>query len=208
MSSKPQPWKRSSERRRIRYRMPREKILIVCEGEQTEPNYFKSFPVNKDVVEVDIHGEGKNTDSLVEEAIRLKNRAEKNGSPYNQIWCVFDRDDFPKQNFYRALQLAVNSKIRVAYSNQAFEIWYLLHFHYVVEAAERSEYQARLSRLLGHRYEKNSQTIYRELLDKQEKAITHARKLLEEYHSQDIEAQNPSTKVHLLVEELNKRLLL
>ncbi len=208
MSSRYQPWKKSKEQRRVHDRMQREKILIVCEGEQTEPNYFKSFPVNKEVVEVDIHGEGKNTDSLVEEAIRLKNQAEKSGAQYNQTWCVFDRDSFPKQNFYRALQLAINSKIRVAYSNQAFEIWYLLHFHYVVEAAERSEYQARLSRLLGHRYEKNSKVIYRELLDKQEKAITHARKLLEEYHSPDVDAHNPSTKVHLLVEELNKRLLL
>ncbi|MDH6057593.1 AAA family ATPase [Umezakia ovalisporum] len=30
----------------------RKKFLIVCEGKETEPNYFKSFPVPKDVIDV------------------------------------------------------------------------------------------------------------------------------------------------------------
>ena len=43
-------------------------FLIVCEGEKTEPNYFRSFPVNKNLIRLDIKGEGKNTKSLVEKA--------------------------------------------------------------------------------------------------------------------------------------------
>jgi hypothetical protein len=48
-------------------------FLIVCEGEKTEPYYFKSFPVDPTVIKLDIKGEGKNTKSLVEKAIELKN---------------------------------------------------------------------------------------------------------------------------------------
>jgi len=44
-------------------------FLIVCEGEKTEPNYFRKFPVDTKVIKLDIQGEGKNTKSLVEKAI-------------------------------------------------------------------------------------------------------------------------------------------
>lgn len=206
MSKKTPAWKRTRQKgkRKTHTRNPREKILIVCEGEKTEPHYFQSFPVDKEVVEVDIRGEGKNTDSLVQEAIRLQSQAEKQGEPYNQSWCVFDRDSFPKHNFNRALRLAIDNKIQVAYSNQAFELWYLLHFCFWVHAADRRQYNARLSTFLKHPYAKNSKTIYDELLDKQPTALKNARKLLNEYHPRNPESNNPSTTVHLLVEELNK----
>jgi len=72
------------------------RLLIVCEGEKTEPNYFKKFPVDKEIMEIYIEGEGYNTDSLVEKAIELKDQAIKKKEPYNEVWCVFDRDNFPK----------------------------------------------------------------------------------------------------------------
>ena len=49
-----------------------ERFLIVCEGEKTEPNYFQSFRVPKDVI--DVRGFGFNTTALVEKALELKNR--------------------------------------------------------------------------------------------------------------------------------------
>jgi hypothetical protein len=42
------------------------RILIVCEGEKTEPNYFKGFQTNPEVYDsIDIHGTGYNTVSLI-----------------------------------------------------------------------------------------------------------------------------------------------
>ncbi len=124
MTKRRKPWIKSNRRgkRKVNIRMARERILIICEGEKTEPNYFKSFPVDKEIVEVSIRGKGMNTDSLVETAISMRDDAEMNGRAYNQVWCVFDRDSFPKQNFNRAIHLAESRKIRVAYSNEAFEI--------------------------------------------------------------------------------------
>jgi hypothetical protein len=181
-------------------------FLIVCEGEKTEPNYFKSFPVDTKVINLDIQGEGKNTKSLVEKAIELKNNSEPDET--DRFWCVFDRDKNPKnpndsQNFNSAITLAKNNGIEVAYSNDAFELWYLLHFHFYNTGFSRQDYQNRLTKLLGHKYEKNSKTIYEDLKDKQQDAIKHAKLLLQKYARPNPESDNPSTTVHLLVEELN-----
>lgn len=86
--------KKSSSRRTIDYSkrkvQNRRWFLIVCEGEKTEPNYFRSFAVDTKVIKLDIKGEGKNTKSLVEKAIELKNDSEYDES--DRFWCVFDRD--------------------------------------------------------------------------------------------------------------------
>lgn len=181
-------------------------FLIVCEGEKTEPNYFRRFPVDTNVIKLDIKGEGKNTKSLVEKAIELKNDTESDEK--DRFWCVFDRDKNPKnpndsQNFNSAITLARNNGIDVAYSNDAFELWYLLHFHFYNTGISRQDYQNMLTKLLGHEYKKNSETIYEELKDKQQDAIKHAKRLLQEYDPPNPETDNPSTTVHLLVEELN-----
>ena len=191
-------------KRKIGSRSERDRILIVCEGEKTEPNYFKSFPVNTEIVEIIIEGTGCNTVSLVKEAIQLKHKNSRN--PYNQVWCVFDRDSFTPKNFNSAFALAEKNNIRVAYSNEAFELWYLLHFDYYNTAISRNRYIEKLNELLAHRYEKNSKYMYKFLKEdnKQDKAIKHAKKLLTTYIRQNPEKDNPSTTVHLLVEELNK----
>ena len=181
-------------------------FLIVCEGEKTEPNYFRSFPVDTKVIKLDIKGEGKNTKSLVEKAIELKKDTESDEK--DRFWCVFDRDKNHKnpndsQNFNSAITLAKTNGIKVAYSNDAFELWYLLHFHYYNTAISRQDYQNMLTKLLEHEYKKNSETIYEELKDKQQDAIKRAKLLLEKYDRPNPESDNPSTTVHLLVEELN-----
>jgi len=181
-------------------------FLIVCEGEKTEPHYFKSFPVDTKVIKLDIKGEGRNTKSLVEKAIELKKDSEYDES--DRFWCVFDRDINGKnshdaQNFNAAITLAKNNDIKVAYSNDAFELWYLLHFNFYKNGMCRKDYQKMLTKLLGHEYQKNSETIYEELKSKQQDAIKHAKRLLLEYDRPNPESDNPSTTVHLLVEELN-----
>lgn len=182
----------------IRNELPR--FLIVCEGEQTEPNYFEALAAEIRVsVNVQVKGLGDNTDSLVRQAIALKDQDD-----YVQAWCVFDRDSFPKDRFNRAITLAEEHGLQVAYSNQAFELWYILHFEYLQAGLERKAYKAKLSRHLGKKYEKNSLTIYHELSIRQPIAIRNAARLLATYDPPNPEADNPSTKVHLLVQELNK----
>jgi hypothetical protein len=176
------------------------RFLIVCEGEATEPNYFNALAAElKLSVNVRIEGLGDNTDSLVERAIELKQEDD-----YVQTWCVFDRDSFPATRFNRAIQLAENQGLSVAYSNEAFELWYILHFEYLQAGLSRNAYKQKLGEQLGKKYEKKSRTIYDEIKDKQDTAIRNATRLLLTYDRPNPEQDNPSTKVHLLVQELSK----
>ena len=175
-----------------------QKFLIVCEGAQTEPNYFQKFRVPKRVA-VDVHGLGANTESLVRRAINLRN-----GDDYDQVWCVFDRDSFPVESFNAALTLAAHESIQVAYSNEAFELWYLLHFHYFNTGMSRADYGGKLTALLGFKYLKNSDLIFDALWSRQAAAIQHAEKLLASYPAPRPASDNPSTTVHLLVRELRR----
>jgi hypothetical protein len=187
------------KQRAVDTRDVRERFLIVCEGERTEPNYFRCFRVPKSIIEIDVRGLGYNTVSLVKKAIDLRNQ-----DSYDQVWCVFDRDSWPAQNFNDALSLAKREKIKVAYSNEAFEIWYLLHFNYHTTAITRSGCIDKLSELLGKKYQKKQEDMYTLLDDKQSNAIQNARKLLSRYTPRNPERDNPSTTVHELVEQLNR----
>jgi len=108
------------------------RYLIYCEGKNTEPSYFNQFKLS--TLTVEAFGEGKNTLSLVKEAKKIAEKAKKEGKEFKKVWCVFDADpkrDNPKQlqNFNNAITLAKSLGFEVAYSNQAFEYWLLLHFN-------------------------------------------------------------------------------
>lgn len=183
--------------RRVNTREIRPRFLIVCEGEKTEPNYFKGFRVPKLVI--DVQGLGENPSNLVQSAKRFKDQEE-----YDQVWCVFDRDDWTEEDFNNAIHSARSHNFKVAYSNEAFELWYVLHFEFLNTGIPRSDYLAKLTSLLGQRYQKNSLTIYDDLSEKQLFAINNAERLIQTYKPQNPVRNNPSTTVHLLVQELNK----
>jgi len=145
---------------------------------------------------------------LVREAIGLKRDAEKTGKPYNQVWVVFDRDNFPERNFREALRLCNKEKIGFAVSNEAFELWYLLHYDYVIAGLARSQYAEKLSDRMGKTYIKNDAGMYSRLKNRQNKAIERAKKL-EKFHFEklgrhDYYKANPVTTVYQLVETLNE----
>lgn len=117
-------------------------ILIVCEGENTEPSYFNQFKLSSATVKP--IGEGYNTLSLVNRAIQLSKEKE-----YEQVWCVFDKDDFSANDFNNAIALADANNFGVAYSNQAFEYWILLHFDdHQGAGLHRWNYNEKLNELL------------------------------------------------------------
>lgn len=184
--------------RRIDTRKTRDSFLIVCEGEKTEPNYFKNFRVNK---KIEVVGVGFNTVSLIERTIQIKNETKE---AYDQVWCVFDKDSFSDEDFNAAITLAEKNQIKSAYSNEAFELWYLLHFSYHQTAISRNLYNEKLSKRFGRQYQKNAPDVYEVLADKQADAIRNADMLLKAYNPHNPAKDNPCTTVHLLVQELVK----
>lgn len=190
--------KRTTYSRIQNVREERKKFLIVCEGEKTEPLYFSAFRVPKEVYEV--RGTGYNTVSLVQEAIKLSQ-----SGTYDKTWVVMDKDSFSVDQFNQALQLARNSDIQIAYSNEAFEIWYLLHFDFHQSAISRASYKQRLTDKLGFLYMKNDPRMFRELETRLPNAVQNAIRLLSTYGNNHSPARdNPSTNVHVLVMELQK----
>lgn len=116
--------------RSFNFRELRQRFLIVCEGEKTEPSYFRRF--RTPTVVIDVQGFGCDPIQLVRRGLELRQEDD-----YDQVWCVFDRDTWPAGNFNNAISLAKQKKVSVAYSNEAFELWYLLHFHYFDTALSR-----------------------------------------------------------------------
>jgi len=198
----PSRGKRTFRDRKVDEKPQIPRILIVCEGERTEPNYFRAFKVTNAIK--DIRGEAMNTVSLVRRAVEIR---DAEGS-FDQVWCVFDLDDFPKQHFNEAIRLAKKEKVKVAYSNEAFELWYVLHFDYLQTEVNRERYKTILTERLGKKYSKLDADIYGDLLSQQSTAIANAQRLLHDVHLQHLNAseKKPSTTVHELVIELNKHM--
>ena len=202
-------------------------ILIVCEGEKTEPNYFKSFPISG--VKVEIIGKGMNTISLVNDAVLEWEKNAQEEKYFEKLWCVFDRDDFPKENYNQAFESVYSEEIklnrryrkktgrkisiRIAYSNEAFELWYLLHYDHHTSSINRSSYKKMLSDRMKKKYLKKDPNIYDFLIklsqdtkDRQGQsfAIKNAQKLRDLIKNCYPHNHNPSTSVDLLVLELNQ----
>lgn len=189
---------RGYRQRQVNIREPKLRFLIVCEGSKTERYYFEELRKDHRLnAEVTVRGLGLDPSQLVDTAHKLRGLEN-----YDQVWCVFDRNTWPAQNFNNALVQARHHGIGVAYSNEAFELWYLLHFYYYDTGIPHQEYIERLEGLLGHPYAKNSRDTYRELRSRQKDALRNARTLLAQYQPSDPANDNPSTTVHILVEEL------
>ncbi|HNX56987.1 MAG TPA: RloB family protein [Prolixibacteraceae bacterium] len=185
-------------------------FLIVCEGSKTEPNYFlaleKELPFG--TVELRIDGVGRNTIGLVEYAIKQRDNACRS---FDRVWVVFDKDDFPEANFNNAILKAESNNINCAWTNEAFELWFLLHFQFVNTGMNREDYKSYLEREIqkksgdaNYRYLKNDANTYSILITygNQEQAVEWAKQLVAKYPSQRYATHNPCTRVHELIEEL------
>ena len=193
-------------------------FLIVCEGSNTEPEYFKAFPVGN--AEVESYGLGSSKTALVK-AVLAKIKGDEDAKR-KEIWVVFDMDikndqsGQLREDYNRAIELARSKKLKVAYSNDAFELWFLLHYQYFDSQITRHEYFEKLSELWGCTYEKFCKQegfcrkIYLRLEEdkraNQSSAIANASKLLRGQVELIFSNQNPCTTVFELVEELNKYL--
>ena len=210
--------RKARKERRKEYKQARtDSFLIVTEGTKTEPFYFQGLKTRVldsvegkiDVVPlIEIQGEGKNTESLVEAAVRLNRNAD---IIYQHIWVVMDKDDFP--NFDQAISKAESMGFHAAWSNQSFEYWIYLHFHYTDAAMHRDELNRKLSQIfkdnnIGEgKYQKDNDNIYEDINKgpgSTSRAIANAKKRMTEYDPRKTSPSkyDPGTTVHVLVEQL------
>lgn len=133
---------------------------------------------------------------------------------YQNVWIVFDKDDF--DDFDDAITEGQEKGYKIAWSNQSFEYWLFLHFDYSDSALDRYTWSAKLSEIFmkydldDKRYSKNYNNIY-EIVDKYDgvnRAIKNAKRRMADFDEQSMKPSkfDPSTKVYLLVEELKSYL--
>ncbi len=222
-------------------------FYIFCEDEVSEPIYFQHFET--DLIKIQTFGNQKSNFTNVMNAIMHGTENDFIKYINNQptlvnkdikIWCVYDRDktDINKRlknndsHFSVSIITAQNAGIKVAWSNDAFELWVLLHFEEVLLtnnlAADRQYYYDRLTEILigqistneelirtttGNRftYQRNikKDKFFKALLTEMTPRIHTAfqrSKSLVSHHNQfrdkALHEKAPCTMVHELVEEL------
>lgn len=189
-------------------------ILIVGEGQETEPNYFGELK-REDAVTAKFavtvkKGRGFSPEHVVKEAINHKNRAESRVEDYDEVWCVLDVEGPNKrESLDNAVTMAVRNGITLCLSNPCFEIWLLAHFERKARAYE--DCGAVIVQLNKHwqkhyslDYEKNDDRIYERVADRTQKAIDNARWVRENHHECKANTAdcNSSTEVYRLVRKL------
>jgi hypothetical protein len=210
-------------------------IIIACEDSVSSPSYFRMIVDNlieKKIITQDSFVIAPHKHSNPMGVLDDLKRYKKEGKVYKDFdhrWIVIDRDSqsvngggHSKEDFNNALKNAKSKKsnfnIEVAYANDSFELWYLLHFEYRNSAISRddilSQVIKRLKELDAYKFAKLSKDnikqenytrlIFETLKPLQSVAIRNAKKLLDSYGDEhNPESDNPSTRVHLLVEVLN-----
>ena len=184
---------------------PKPHVLIICEGQATELNYFteifQEFRVDKRTYK-SIHAGYTQPLKVVDEAIKI---CKEKDSKWEYAFCVFDRDDHDgydeaikqakKQILKNTLGKAIDFK--AIPSNPCFELWLLLHF----KEHNREDNRVLIVRELKTHipdYEKGKTKIFTQTKADWKMAASRARQLPgRQTHS------NPSTRVDELVGKLH-----
>ncbi|RKR82915.1 RloB-like protein [Mucilaginibacter gracilis] len=193
----------------VEVKQERKYFLIVSEGERTEPIYFEylSTQLPKNLLRtIEVHGEGDNTINVVNKAIELRDERIANHQlpNYDEVWAVFDKDDFPAERYNGAIQLAANSGIESGHSNQSFELWYVLHFQFLQNALHRDDYIKILTKQLKFKYAKNTPKVIEKIArtGNEDQAILWAEELERMHEGVPPAEACPHTRVYELVKRL------
>lgn len=154
-------------------RKQKESFLIFCVGKNTEPQYFKHFKTATIDVVCPDETAGEDPLKMVETVLKClpTYQAEREkGEAYQHVWIVFDKDNFPDNNFNNAISKANANDVKVAWSNQAFEYWFVLHFiDHQGGGLHRDGYydliNQHLNKYGGEKYDKDSKNVSREMFD-------------------------------------------
>ena len=197
-------------RRREEVRESYDVVLIVCEGEKTEQEYFeglkRAYRLSGANIKI-VPGDGNDPVSIVKHAL-----TEYRKGGYDHVFCVFDRDGHA--NYQEALDRAASSppgkkgRLEAVTSVPCFEIWVLLHFAYstapFMKTGNKSACDNVIDAVRDHlpEYQKAMMGVFEQLEPHTGRAVTHADRLAR--HNRDTASDNPATNVHELVKYLRE----
>ncbi|WP_201616117.1 RloB family protein [Psychrobacter urativorans] len=181
-----------------------EKILIVCEGEKTEPYYFNNL-INYhklNTANINVVGDCDSAPIRVLERAKELYEESKDTIPYDKVYCVFDKDSH--STYLQTLNIIkqiLPLEIFIAITSiPCFEYWILLHFTDTTKSYNNYREVSQDLKIFLPLYEKKNKNIYSELLPYLEVAKRNANKA--NMAAIKNQTDNPSTKIHELVEVL------
>jgi hypothetical protein len=204
-------------RRRAPVKEASERLLIVCEGSKTEPNYLeeirKEFRLASTRVRVQPSSFGTGPLQVVQFAEHLFLEGDLNKSilarDFDRVYAVFDRDDH--ETYHAALSKMAslnrrfrnNEKSKVSFeaiaSVPCFELWLLLHFEDIQAPIERTQVYERLRGYLPD-YDKGQSGYWAATKPNLSLAIERAK--IRQNHSTPHNGLQPYTDMDRLVEKL------
>lgn len=189
---------------------PRWELVIVCEGKNTEPQYFEECVRYYGAGTVRLHVEPAAGVplTLVKTAIAVRDdlleRYRLNGDSFDacfRVWAVFDRDAHP--NVAQALQLAKLFDVDVAFSNPCFELWPLLHLEDFGAQLHRHALQSKLQSMMpGYDHNDGALIDFELIKHKFPDAYIRARRHNTSREQERNPLSNPSTTVGVLVRKI------
>lgn len=131
--------------RRRGTRAQRARILVVTEGEVSEPEYLRGLSAYLRATGVrlsgpKVKGTGRDPIRVVETALNLYEQ----DKDYDHVWCVFDVDEHSRLT--DAISSAHSAGFDCAISNPCFEVWLLWHFEDCRKAVTSDDLKRRLRR--------------------------------------------------------------
>lgn len=197
---------RKPSKRRLLKREPYKRVLIVCEGSKTEPLYFSEIRsrYRLSAANVAVVHEGSAPITVVKTALAYQKRERDLGEKYDDVVCVFDRDEHA--TFDGACALAKAKKLKLVRSWPCFEFWLLLHFGYTRKPYARSGAVSPADECVGDLkehlpdYEKAQRGLFQDLEDRLKDAKANAQRTIVD--GRKTNNPNPSTEIHRLVNYL------
>lgn len=200
--------------RKSKRRQPLKIIRLLCEGKETEPDYFRGVfnqnSANRRKYNFKAMQPKKYQPPLeivkmcVQELEDHLNLDMKRKDIF--IWAVFDRDTHPKMA--EAFQLAKKEGIDIVFSSISIEYWILLHYERKLQFFKDSEAIERYIRK-NHDPTYNKTNVFKRLKDKVSTAVEHGEWVIEQTkealaEGKQIYELNPYTDAHKLVKFLQE----
>lgn len=195
-------------RRSAQSRPLRRRLLVVTQGEVTEPVYFEMLKrIHREVVVV-VEACPKSPPQMLDTALAIKAKAARSREErYDAVWVVFDTEERPDPAVLRQLrQRADQHGVQLAWSNPCFEVWLTLHLAFSQAQLMTATAAIRQLTALLPSYAKDRRSAERSmatLIPQVATALTNAVRLREGHVTRNAgEFPNPATDVDLLVRSI------
>ena len=190
-----------------------DRVLVVCEGSKTEPNYLRELVdcLKLSSANVEVDGDsGSSPISVVQHAKRRYHEEKDKGDAFDRVFCVFDKDTHV--SYAQAISESAIAKpagvFQAVPSVPCFEYWLLLHFVFSTQPYSATGGTSACAYLIGDLqgympgYVKGNEGVFKKLMNETGWAIANSKQALGQAAASDTD--NPTTRMHELVEYLQQ----